>query len=136
VGAQLAAELEAVHRRHEHVGNHQIGMGVARPRQPLDAVGRLDHRVGVVAEHGLDQIAIGGMIVDNEYGGHRVNSLVVARYSGIVSRGSYLGARISYLVKRISSEGMRAFELPTRYEERDTRNEIRLRFISGIPRSP
>ena len=45
---QLPDELVAVHHRHEHVGNHQIGMLRPYRGQALAAVRRLDQPMSLV----------------------------------------------------------------------------------------
>ena len=43
IGLQPARQLVAVHHRHQHVGDHQLGAGLLRARQRLAAVDRAHH---------------------------------------------------------------------------------------------
>jgi len=70
IGAQLLHELVAVHGRHQDVGDDQVGALGAHQRQAVRAVDRFQQAVAGEAEQGLQELAVGGAVVDDQDGRH------------------------------------------------------------------
>ena len=77
---QPAAHLEAVDARHHHVEHDQVGRLVAHGGQGARPVGRLADLVAGVAEVVDDDLAHGGVVVDDQHLRHRDSLL--ARVTG------------------------------------------------------
>ena len=64
-----AAHLVAAHLRHDHVEQHEVGLGEHDLREPLLARGRGHHLVAGEEQHLLQQPHIGGRVVDDKDAG-------------------------------------------------------------------
>ena len=67
VGLQLAADLEAVHARHHHVEQHDVGHRFVRQRQRGRTVRRAAHPVTARRQIALQQFAVAGVVVDDQH---------------------------------------------------------------------
>src|SRR5690349_13769440 len=65
-GPQTTNELVAVHRRHEDVGDDQVGAVGRDEHERLAAVRRLANGVTGVLEDFYQQTAIGGIVVNDQ----------------------------------------------------------------------
>ena len=63
---QPPAHFEAVELRHFDIKQHQIGTMLARTRQCLFAVGRLQRLIAVLCQPGDEDIPVGLVVVDDE----------------------------------------------------------------------
>jgi hypothetical protein len=66
VGLERLADREAVHHRHVHVEEDEVGLVLARELQALAAVGRLEQRIVAAVERHRDQLADHLVVVDQE----------------------------------------------------------------------
>jgi len=70
VETQASAELIAIHHRHEHVGNHQIGGLGLDGGQSLAAIRCLDQPVSLTTQEGDQEVPIRREVVNDQNGGH------------------------------------------------------------------
>jgi hypothetical protein len=71
LGAQLLDELVAIHRRHQDVGDDEVGQFGARDGQRAGAVFGFEDAVPGQAEQGAQIAAVAGPVVDNQNGRHQ-----------------------------------------------------------------
>ena len=64
-------ELDAVHVRHQDIGDDEVWMLAQRDVERLDAVNRLGHRMADVAEQRRQELAIDRAVVNDEDLRHR-----------------------------------------------------------------
>ena len=70
IETNLFEELEAVHDRHEHVGNHQVGLLGADGREPFAAIRRFEHLVPVITQQRHQEGPVGRDVVDDQNARH------------------------------------------------------------------
>ena len=70
IGVQALDQFNAIHDRHEYVGDHQMRTAAACQRQCLGAVRCLQHLMVEVAEQGDEEFAIDRTIINNQDGCH------------------------------------------------------------------
>ena len=68
IGAQLPHQLVAVHRGHHDVGDHELRIHGARQNQALAAVAGFEHLMPLILHQGHHQLAVGGIVVDDDDG--------------------------------------------------------------------
>jgi hypothetical protein len=64
VALQLAAELKAIHARHEDIRDHEIILAGVGEAQGLHAVAGRIHFVAVPAQQGLEHVEVLGLVID------------------------------------------------------------------------
>ncbi len=62
----LAAELKAVHDRHENIGDDHVRRVLTGELEGLGSVGRRDHSVPMPAEEGLQHVGVLRVVIDDE----------------------------------------------------------------------
>ena len=67
---KLSGELIAVHYRHEHVGDHQVGMLSVDGGQPLAAIRRLEQPVSLTTQEPDQDVPVGREVVNDKDGRH------------------------------------------------------------------
>jgi hypothetical protein len=72
IRAQPADKFEAVHRGHQNVGYDEVRLFGPGHRQPVYAIDRLDHGMSRMAEDRDHQLAVGRVVIDDQYLCHEV----------------------------------------------------------------
>ena len=74
IETQLPDELIAVHHRHQHVGNDQIGTIGPDRGQSLAAIRRFDQAVSLMTQHRHQECPVGREVVNDQDGRHACGS--------------------------------------------------------------
>ncbi len=69
--SQLAYELVAIHRRHQNVGNDELRTLLDGDAQAVRPIRRLYRRVAFVPQEGEHDLAVGGVVVNDQNLRHR-----------------------------------------------------------------
>ena len=92
---QFGQAFQPRHLGHHHVQQDQVGPAAARhPVDGLAAAGGMDHGVAVPLQHGLDQPALGRIVVNDQDGlGHENPLYCRPTRQGWIVSGRFLGRR-------------------------------------------
>jgi hypothetical protein len=71
IGLQAPRELVAVHRRHEHIRDHEVGSCLLRALETFAPVHRARHAMTRSLEERSKRLAVRAVVVGDEDGGHR-----------------------------------------------------------------
>ena len=70
IETKLPDELIAVHHRHEHIGNHQIGVIGLDGSKSLASIRRLEHPVPLMTQERDQEFPVGRKVVNDQNGRH------------------------------------------------------------------